>query len=82
MFSLSVTLSVISHDLYKCEQWADWNSIPKIETNINDKFYYGEESEIRIPELEGIEKYLQSQSPKDKVTLQLKADNNTLKSEL
>src|SRR5204863_8282194 len=97
MFCLTGTNSILSHDLafsidVSKGNWelglielCTYNSIPNIETNKNDKFYYGENQEITIPEgsyeIEDIEKYLVSKLPKN-VKFTLKPNNNTLKSEL
>lgn len=97
MFCLTGVSSVLSHELsfpidVSSGDWemglielSTYNSIPNIEKDINDKFYYGEDKTITIPEgsyeIEDIEKYIQSQLPKN-TTFSLKPNNNTLKSEL
>lgn len=61
-----------------------FNSIPNIETNINDKLYYGNE-EITFPEgsyeIEDMEKFILD-NIKPGVQFSLKANNNTLKAEI
>lgn len=97
MFCLTGTSSVLSHELaYPIDvSTGDWelglidlttyNSIPNIETNINDKFYYGENKKVVIPEgsyeIEDIEKYIKSKLGEN-ITFSLKANNNTLQAEL
>jgi hypothetical protein len=97
MFSLTGVESVLSHNLASPVdvtngEWelglielTTYNSIPNIETDKNDKFYYGKNNVIAVPEgsyeIEDIEKFLISKLPKN-VTLTLKPNNNTLKSEL
>lgn len=63
-----------------------YNSIPNIETGVNDKFYYGEDNrEITIQEgsyeIEDIEEYLIETLDRN-VTISLRANNNTLKTEI
>jgi hypothetical protein len=97
MFCLTGTTSILSHELaYPIDvSSGDWelglidlttyNSIPNIETGINDKFYYGNENVITFPEasykIEDIEKFIISKLSKE-ITFSLKANNNTLKAEL
>jgi len=97
MFSLTGVTSELSHDLatpldVTQGEWelglielTTYNSIPNIETDKNDKFYIGKNTIITVSEgsyeIEDIEKYLASKLPKN-VTLSLKPNNNTLKSEL
>jgi len=97
MFCLTGTTSVLSHELaYPIDVsgggWelglidlTTYNSIPNIETNVNDKFYYGDDKVITIPEgsyeIEDIEKFVISKLDKE-ITFSLKANNNTLKAEL
>lgn len=97
MFCLTGTSSILSHELaFPIDvSRGDWelglvdlttyNSIPNIETNYNDKFYYGEDKMIIIPEgsyeLEDIETFIKSKLDKE-ITFSLKANNNTLKAEL
>lgn len=97
MFCLTGTSSILSHELtFPIDvSRGDWelglvdlttyNSIPNIETNINDKFYYGEDKKITIPEgsyeVEDIEKYLKEKLGKE-ITFTLKPNNNTLKCEI
>lgn len=58
-----------------------YNSIPNIERGVNDKFYYGENKEITIPEgsyeIENLEELI-----KKHVSFRLNANNNTLKAEM
>lgn len=97
MFSLTGVTSVLSHELsfpidVTSGDWelglielTTYNSIPNIENNVNDKFYYGKDQVITIPEgsyeIEDIEKYIISKLP-EKVKFTLKPNNNTLKAEL
>lgn len=97
MFCLTGATSVLSHELsspidVSSGDWelglielTTYNSIPNIEKGINDKFYYGKDKEITIPEgsyeIEDIEKYIKSQLG-EKIKFTLKPNNNTLKSEI
>lgn len=58
-----------------------YNSIPNIEKGVNDKFYYGDDKEISIPEgsyeIENLEEEL-----KKHLHIRLHANNNTLKAEI
>lgn len=97
MFCLTGRSSVLSHELaFPIDvSRGDWelglidlttyNSIPNIETDVNDKFYYGIDKKIVIPEgsyeLEDIEKYIRSKLDTE-TNFSLKANNNTLKAEL
>lgn len=97
MFCLTGTTSVLSHELaYPIDVssggWelglidlTTYNSIPNIETGINDKFYYGDDKVITFPEgsyeIEDIEGFIVSKLGKE-ITFSLKANNNTLKAEL
>lgn len=100
MFSLTGTGSVVTCDIYPPLELSDgnyvlglvdlttYNSIPNIETGVNDKFYYGDQ-EIVIEEgsyeIEAIEHYIRG---KIRVTdgtsapFLLRANNNTLKTEI
>jgi hypothetical protein len=97
MFCLTGTTSVLSHELaYPIDvSNGDWelalidlttyNSIPNVETGVNDKFYYGDDKVITFPEgsyeIEDLEKFIISKLDKE-ITFSLKANNNTLKAEL
>lgn len=72
-----------------------FNSIPNIEKGVNDVFYFGDDTDnnnknkrtpIRFEEgsyeIEDIEKYLLARLQGSGVKLSLKANNNTLKSEI
>lgn len=96
MFCLSGIGSTVSCDVFPPYDTSDgdyvvgltdlatYNSIPNIEEKINDKFYYGNKV-ITISEgayeIEDIEHYLKEHIDK-KVELSLKANNNTLKTEI
>lgn len=96
MFCLSGTGSVITCDFFPSldlsqGEWeiglidlTTYNSIPNIEEGVNDMFYYGD-SAIRIPtgsyEIDDLENYIKK-SIGDGVTLSLKPNNNTLKTEI
>jgi hypothetical protein len=96
MFCLTGNTSILSYDFtvpidVSSGDWelgllelTTYNSIPNIEENVNDKFYYGN-NHITIPEgsyeIEDIEKYIISKLPKN-IKFSLKPNNNTLKSEL
>ena len=99
MFCLSAVGSVLSCDYFPPidlgeGEWelglvgfTTYNSIPNVETGVNDKFYYGEDKEITINEgsyeIEDLEKYILSQLGESSgVTFSLKPNNNTLKTEL
>lgn len=63
---------------------ATYNSIPNIETGVNDKFYYGSHvitHDEGSYELENIEKHI-IQNLSSGVSLSLKANNNTVKAEI
>lgn len=63
-----------------------FNSIPNIENNVNNKFYYGDNQEIIIEqgayEIQDIESYIINQLKGKGVVFSLKANNNTLKAEI
>lgn len=63
-----------------------YNSIPNIEKDVNDKFYYGDDGEITIPEgsyeIEDLEKFIKSHLKKLSVSFKLSANNNTLLAEM
>lgn len=97
MFCLSGKGSTISCDVFPPFDISDgeyvvglvglatFNSIPNIETNVNDKVYIGDRPPVIIDEgsyeIEDIEKYIVARLP-DGVRFQLKANNNTLKTEI
>lgn len=63
-----------------------FNSIPNVETGVNDKFYYGKEgNSITIEEgsyeIEDLSNYIQGRLPNG-LHLRLEANNNTLKTEI
>lgn len=96
MFCISGKGSTLSCDIFPTFEASDgdyviglvdlatFNSIPNIETGVNDKFYYGDK-EITLDEgsyeIENIERFL-SESIEPGESLSLKANNNTLKSEI
>lgn len=96
MFCLSGVGSSISCDLFPPYEVNDgdviglvdlstFNSIPNIESGVNNKFYYGEDELIEFNEgsyeVEDIERYLTERLPEG-VEFKLKANNNTLKTEI
>ena len=61
-----------------------FHSIPNIETGVNDKFYYADKVitiEEGAYEIDNIGAYIRKQLP-DSVKFELKANNNTLKTEI
>lgn len=96
MFCLNRKGSVLSCDVFPPHDLSDgsyviglvdlstFNSIPNIEHDKNDKFYYGNQIisfEEGSYEIENIENYIKTQLVNG-VKLSLKANNNTLKSEI
>lgn len=96
MFCLSGKGPIISCDVFPIFDATDgnyvvglidlstYNSIPNIEKGKNDKFYCGDQTitlEVGTYEIQSIEDYL-IDNLKDGVSLSLKANNSTLKSEI
>lgn len=97
MFSLSGRGSYVSKDYFPSVDVSEgeweiglidlmtFHSIPNIEAGKNNKFYYGDGRMIEIAEgayeIEDLETALKEKVGKD-VELELKANNNTLKSEI
>ena len=66
-----------------------YNSIPNIEENVNNVLYYGDDEEIKLStgsyEIEDINRYISDYLEKEKknnIKISIKANNNTLKSEI
>lgn len=98
MFCMSGKGSTISCDIFPPYDTSDgdyvvglvdlstFNSIPNIEAGVNNKFYYDDDDKVITIdegsyEIEDIEKYIRNRLPKD-IHFSLKANNNTLKTEL
>lgn len=97
MFCLSGKGSTLSLDVFPPVDTSDgdyviglidlstYNSIPNIENDVNNKFYYDSKEVVNLAEgsyeIEDIEKYILKKLPKG-VEFSLKANNNTLKAEI
>jgi hypothetical protein len=94
MFSLSGKGPLISCEVFppldvSIGEWeiglvglSTYNSIPNIEKGINDKFYFGDNGEITIPEGSYEIENLQTEIQKHVTHFRLTANNNTLKAEM
>lgn len=101
MFSLNGVGSSLSCDIFPpIELEGNWelglinfmtyNSIPNVEENVNNMFYFGDDGVIALPtgsyEIEDINTYINQKLPKSNkrkiIKLLIRANNNTLKSEI